>query len=102
MWQWLRAPRRAFAVALSDAASLSPAAAAAAVFAQALAVFPAAFVLFRCLWRCRKAAAFPVLLFKGILEDAATAVHTSVTAAAPAPPPPPPATVACTACDPRN
>lgn len=87
-----------FAMALSDAASLSPAAAAAAaVFAQALAVFPAAFVLFRCLWRCRKAAAFPVLLFKGILEDAATAAPTSVTAAAPAP-----ATVACTACDPRN
>lgn len=85
------------AVVLSDAASLSPAAAAAAVFAQALAVFPAAFVLFRCLWRCRKAAAFPVLLFKGILEDAATAAHTSVTVAAPAP-----ATVACVACDPRN
>lgn len=37
------------------------------------AIFPAFFVLFLCLWGCRKAAAFLRLLFKDILKDAATA-----------------------------
>lgn len=37
------------------------------------AIFPAFFVLFPCLWGCRKAAAFLRLLFKDILKDAATA-----------------------------
>lgn len=59
-------------MALSDAASVAAAAAAAAAtFAQALAILPAAFVLFWCLWRCRKAAAFLRLLFKDILREAA-------------------------------
>lgn len=40
-------------------------------FAQALAILPAAFVLFWCLWRCRKAAVFLGLLFKDILKEAA-------------------------------
>ena len=57
-------------MALSDAASAA-AAAVTATFAQALAVLPAAFVLFWCLWRCRKAAAFLGLLFKDILREAA-------------------------------
>ena len=47
--------------------------------------FPAFFVLFPCLWGCRKTAAFLRLLFKDILRDAATAAPSATTAAAPVP-----------------
>lgn len=46
---------------------------------------PAFFVLFPCLWGCRKAAAFLRLLFKDILRDAATAAPRATAAAAPVP-----------------
>ena len=47
--------------------------------------FPAFFVLFPCLWGCRKTAAFLRLLFKDILRDAATAAPSATLAAAPVP-----------------
>lgn len=53
-----------------------------AVFAHIPAIFPAFFVLFPCLWGCRKAAAFLRLLFKDILKDAATAAPSARAATA--------------------